>query len=175
MSCPIVIVDYDPRWPFIYEEEKRHILAIAGHKILCLEHIGSTAVVGLRAKPIVDIIAGVNSSSEADKLVRLLRKIGYNEIIQQSDNLEWYYCLRKTIKGQEMWLQNFHLHIMKFRSETWDKHILFRNFLRTHSEVAQEYDRLKRMLVAKYGYDRKNYTKAKTEFISSVITQFNEK
>jgi GrpB-like predicted nucleotidyltransferase (UPF0157 family) len=175
MSCPIVIVDYDPRWPFIYEEEKRHILAIAGHKILCLEHIGSTAIVGLGAKPIVDIIAGVNNSSEADGLVSLLSKIGYKEVIQQSGNLEWYYCLRKAIKGQGMWLQNFHLHIMKFRSETWDKHILFRDFLRTHSEAAQKYDKLRRMLAAKYAYNRKNYTEAKTEFISFVVTQSKEK
>ena len=175
MSCPIVIVDYDSRWPFVYEEEKRHILAIADNKILCLEHIGSTAVVGLGAKPIVDILAGVTSSSEADELIALLRKIGYKEIIPQLGNLEWYYCLRKTVKGHGIWLQNFHLHIMKFRSENWDKHIQFRDFLRTHSEAAQKYDKLKRKLALKYAHDRKNYTEAKTEFISSVVTQPNEK
>lgn len=166
-----MIVDYNPRWPLIYEEEKKHILAVAGHKIIDVEHIGSTAVVNLGAKPIVDIMAGVEGISDADEVLLLLRSIGYKDVKQQLGDSEWYYCLSKVIHEQEVRLQNFHLHLMKFRSETWERHIIFRDFLRNHSEVAQKYDKLKRLLAAKYCTDRESYTKAKTDFIISVVCQ----
>jgi GrpB-like predicted nucleotidyltransferase (UPF0157 family) len=168
---PVVIVDYDPRWSLTYEEERRRILAIAGCRILGVEHIGSTAVVGLGAKPIVDIMVGINGLSDANKLLPLLRKIGYESVTRQQDDSGGYYCLDKVVHGEGKWLQNFHLHLMKFRSVTWQRHILFRDFLRDHSETAQRYDELKRRLAAEFGVDRENYTKAKTEFIASVITQ----
>ena len=171
MSQSIAIVEYDFRWPLIYEEEKRLILAIAGHKILCLEHIGSTAVVGLGAKPIVDIMGGVNDFSTADEVLSLLRDIRYTDVIRQPGDSEWYYCLSKVIHGQEAWLQKLHLHLMKFRSETWERHLLFRDFLRNHPETVQKYYELKRMLAAKYGEDRESYTNAKTDFIASVVNQ----
>ncbi len=120
MSRPVVIVDYDPRWPVIYEEEKLLILSVDGYRILGVEHIGSTAVVGLGAKPIVDIMVGISGLSEADDLLLLLREIGYKDVTRQLDDSEWYYCLGKIIHGEEVWLQNFHLHLIKFRSETWD-------------------------------------------------------
>jgi GrpB-like predicted nucleotidyltransferase (UPF0157 family) len=171
VSCSVVIVDYDPRWPLIYEEEKLCILGVADSRILDVAHIGSTAVVGLGAKPIVDIMAGVNVSSDADELLPLLREIGYQDVIRQLGHSEWYYCLRKVVHGKEAWLQNFHLHLMKFRSETWERHILFSDFLRNHPEPMQKYDKLKRMMAAKYGADRESYTNAKTEFIASVLNQ----
>ena len=171
MSCPVVIVDYNPRWSLIYEEEKLRILGVAGSRILDVAHIGSTAVVGLGGKPIVDIMAGVNGSSNADELLSLLREIGYKDVIRQLGHSEWYYCLRKVVYGEEAWLQNFHLHLMKFRSEIWKRHVLFRDFLRNHPEAVQKYDKLKRMLAAKYGVDRESYTNAKTGFIASVVNQ----
>ena len=171
MSCPVVIVDYDPRWPLIYEEEKLCILGVADSRILDVAQIGSTAVVGLGAKPIVDIMAGVNSSSDADELLPLLSEIGYKDVIRHLGHSKWYYCLRKVVHGEEAWLQNFHLHLIKFRSETWERHILFRDFLRNNPETMLKYDKLKRMMAAKYGADRESYTNAKTEFIASVVNQ----
>ena len=175
MSYPVVIINHDSRWPLIYEEEKRRILDVGSHKILSLEHIGSTSVVGLGAKPIIDIMAGVNELSDADGLLPVLSAIGYKNSVRQSGDPEWYYCLSKIIYGKEAWLQNLHLHLMKFKSQTWKRHILFRDFLRNHSEVAQKYNKLKRMLAAKYGNDRESYTNAKTKFIASVSAQSKEK
>jgi GrpB-like predicted nucleotidyltransferase (UPF0157 family) len=175
MSFPVVIVDYDPRWLLVYEEEKRCILGVAGNRVLGVEHIGSTSVIGLGAKPIVDIMVGVNGQSDADTLLPLLREIGYANVTRQSGDSEWYYCLSKVIHGQEVWLQNFHLHLIKFRSNTWERHILFRDVLRNHPEVAQKYCELKKIIAAKYGVDRESYTNAKAEFITSLVTQTNEK
>ena len=175
MSNPVVIVDYTHRWPLIYEKERHHIVAVARHRVLSVEHIGSTAVVGLGAKPIIDIMLGVNGLPDAGELLSLLGKIGYEEAIRQQGDSEWYYCLKKIAHEEDVWCRNFHLHLMKFRSETWRRHILFRDFLRNHSEVAQKYDKLKRMLAEKYGIDREGYTNAKTEFIVSVVKQAIEK
>jgi GrpB-like predicted nucleotidyltransferase (UPF0157 family) len=175
VSFPVVIVNYDPRWLLVYKEEKRRILGVAGNRILGVEHIGSTSVVGLGAKPIIDIMVGVNDQSDAEALLPLLREIGYKNVTRQSSDSDWYYCLSKGINGQEMWLQNFHLHLMKFRSKTWKRHIIFRDVLRKHPKVAQKYYELKKTLAAKYGGARESYTNAKTEFIASLATQTNEK
>ena len=171
MPRPVVIVDYDPQWLALYEEERRRILKVVGHKILAIEHIGSTAVPGLGAKPIVDIMVGVRSSADADEYLPLLLDIGYDDVTPQLGNPEWYYCLGKVYRGEKVRLENFHLHLVKFGSEHWERHVLFRDFLQTHPEVAQRYDRLKRELAAKYGSDREGYTNAKTEFIESVVAQ----
>ena len=95
MPRTVTIVDYDPQWPILYEEEKSSILEVAGHKILAIEHIGSTAVPGLAAKPIVDIMAGVEGEAVADECVRLLHTIGYGDVTPEPETLDWYYCLGK--------------------------------------------------------------------------------
>ena len=91
---------YDPRWPILCEEEKRRILGAIGHKVLAIEHIGSTAVPGLGAKPIIDIMAGVHQAADAEECLPLLQSLGYNDVTLQPGNPEWYYCLGKG-KGHQ--------------------------------------------------------------------------
>lgn len=164
MSRPAVIVDYDPQWPVLYEEEKTRILRAIGLQTRVVEHIGSTAVPGLCAKPIIDLMAGVHRLTDANKCLQPLRKIDYRDVTPQPDNPEWYYCLGKGPHSI-----GYHLHLVKFLSEHWRKHLFFRDFLRTHRNVAGEYCRLKKDLWTKYGTDRPGYTAAKTSFIESVL------
>jgi GrpB-like predicted nucleotidyltransferase (UPF0157 family) len=166
MPHPVIIVDYDPQWPVLYEEERRRILEVVGHKVLAIEHIGSTAVPGLGAKPIIDMMAGVRESTDADECLPPLEKIGYRDVAPQPNNLEWYYCLGKGPHST-----GYHLHLVKFVSPHWRRHLLFRNYLRTHPEAAQRYYELKKKLAAKHGSDRIGYTDAKTSFIESIIAQ----
>jgi len=160
----VVIVDYNPQWPIFYESETKLICGILGGRILAIEHIGSTAVPNLGGKNIVDIMAGVRSLEEAKHCLAPLESIGYTEVIPQADNAEWYYCL-----GKNQDALGYHLHLVRFGSEHWKKHIVFRDFLRKNSRIAQEYCSLKKELAAKYGTDRLGYTEAKTAFIESVI------
>lgn len=169
-----MIVNYDPRWVIAFEEEKQRILSVVGYKIIGIEHIGSTAVVSLGSKPVIDIMVGISGPSEAFELLSSLTNIGYTDVISQLNDSEWYYCLCEVVKGKEDWLQNFHLHLMKYDSETWKRHILFRDFLRNNVEIAKKYEQLKRILAEKYGCDREAYTSAKTEFIESVLKQTNK-
>lgn len=87
---------------------KKNILAIIGHKVLAIEHIGSTAVPGLGAKPIIDIMACVNSASDGEECVPLLRQIGYIDITPQKGTSDWYYCLGKGIHSV-----GYHLHLVR--------------------------------------------------------------
>lgn len=171
MPRPVRMVDYDPGWPMLYEEEKRRIREAVGHKVIAIEHIGSTAVSGLGGKPIIDIMAGVCHYTEADGCISLLQDLDYRDVTPQPEQPDWYYCLSKAYHGETVNLKSFHLHLVKFMSDHWEKHLLFRDFLRTHPDVAQQYCELKKKLAAKYGSNRIGYTEAKRSFIEFVVTQ----
>jgi len=164
-------VDYDPRWPILYEEEKRFILDAVGHKVIAIEHSGSTAVLGLGGKPIIDMMAGVLRSVDADECVPLLEDLGYVDVTPQPEEPDWYYCLGKVCQAEDAELKSYHLHLVMFASDHWEKHLLFRDFLRTHRETAQQYFALKKKLAEKYGADRVGHTDAKTSFIESIVAQ----
>ena len=171
MTRPVIIFDYDSQWPVIYEEEKQRILTVGGDKVLCVEHIGSTSVVGLGAKPIIDMMVGVDGLVSSNDLLPMLRIIGYDDVTPEPDDPEWFYCLSKVYRGEKVRLQNFHIHLIMFGSKTWERHILFRDFLRTHPGAARKYDRLKREMAARYSSDREAYTNSKTQFITSIVIQ----
>lgn len=168
MPNPVMIVDYDPRWPDIYLEEKERILGAVGEKIKDIEHIGSTAVPGLGAKPVIDIMVSVKDVETAHECVDPLGRIGYTDITPQplSWNQDWFYCLGKGPHST-----GFHLHLVREGSDHWDGHILFRDYLRAHPETARTYYDLKKRLATEYGADREGYTDAKTSFIESVLVK----
>lgn len=171
MPRPVIIVEYDPQWPILYGEEKLRIIEAVGHKVLAIEHIGSTAVLGLGAKPIIDIMAGVRKATDAEECLPLLRDIGYTDVTPEPEEEDWHYCLGKGPHTDAELSATYHLHLVNFMSDHWKKHLLFRDFLRTHPEVAQQYYELKKKLAAKHGSDRNAYTEAKTPFIELVIAQ----
>ena len=166
MNAPVVIVNYNPQWQTLYESEAKLIRGVLGIRALAIEHIGSTAVPNLGGKNIVDIMAGVDSLEEAKQCLAPLESIGYTGVTPQVDNADWYYCLEKSQQTP-----GYHLHLVRFGSEHWKKHVIFRDFLRKNPKVAKEYYALKKELAAKYGTDRLGYTEAKTAFIESVIAR----
>jgi len=163
VNAAVTIVDYDPQWPILYQEEKRRILEAIGHVIVAIEQVGSTAVPGLGAKPIIDIMVAVSHLADAEACIDPLQGIGY----EYAPELEVSMPQRRYFdKGPAE--ARIHLHMVELTSGFWERHLLFRDFLRDHPEVAREYDRLKRELAAEYGSDRAGYTEAKTSFIRSV-------
>ena len=168
MPHHVRIVDYDPRWPILYEEEKRRVLEHVGNKVVAIEHIGSTAVPRLGGKPIIDVMAGVLRSSDADECVLLLHD-DCKDVTPEPDNPEWYYCLGKSCQNEPAYY--IHLHLVKYLSDHWARHLLFRDFLRTHPDTAQQYYVLKKNLAVKHGSDRVGYTDAKTSVINAIIEQ----
>lgn len=175
MSRPVTIVDYNPMWPIVYEEEKHQIQKKIGHKIVKIEHMGSTSIHGLGGKPIIDIITGVLNYTDADECVTLLQDLGYTDVTPEPEEPDWYYCLGKKYQGKSDQIKNFHLHLAKYPSHFYNKHLIFRNYLRTHPKVSQQYFELKKGLASEYGSNREGYTEAKNQFIKSITTQAIQK
>ena len=168
MSAPVLIVDYDPDWPLEFEAERRGILAAVDGGISTVIHIGSTAVPGLCAKPIVDIMAGVPGLREAEALLPPLSERGYDDVTKIDDSDEWFYCLGKAPEKPSDTMRYFHLHLMREDSHDWNRHVNFRDYLRLHPETAAIYCTLKRRLAERFRDQREVYTESKTRFIREI-------
>ena len=168
MGETIKIVDYDPQWAILYVEEKRRILEVIGHIIVGIEHVGSTAVPNLGAEPIIDIMVAVPHLSDAKKCIEPLRGIGYEYVPEHEASFPEGRFFHKGHFPKE---RHYHLHIVERTTDFWKEHLVFRDYLRAHPEVAQEYYELKKRLAIKYTSDHDAYTTAKTPFIESVIAK----
>ncbi len=165
----IAVVEYNPRWPRLFEEEKARLLAAAGGVLTAVEHIGSTAVPGLAAKPIIDAMGGVHRLDDAMGCVHALEGIGYEYVPEYEAYIPERRYFRKPRTGQGP--RTHHLHVVEMTSGFWRRHLLFRDYLRAHPEVAREYEDLKQRLAVEYGDDGWGYTEAKTVFINGVVAR----
>jgi len=173
-SEPIAIVPYDPRWPRIFEEEKAHLLSCLPRELIRrIEHYGSTAVAGLAAKPIVDMLVEVSDLGEVQLVVvPILEAEGYEYFWRPThgdDGPPFYawFIKRDPATGE----RTHHIHMVEANyAEHWDG-LLFRDYLIAHPETAEEYARLKRALAAEYPNDRERYTEAKSDFIAEVTAR----
>lgn len=162
---PITLVEYDPEWPQRYRRERENVLGAIGDRVVRIEHVGSTAVPGLAAKPIVDVTATVEDWVTVDRVVEPIESIGY-EYVPESAEAEdpWRYFEKRPEDGQA-----FNLHLRPVGSDHVEKNVLFRDFLRDNPERAREYEQLKREAADAHPDDLQAYSEAKTEFVESVI------
>lgn len=161
----VVLSDYDPNWEEQFLDEKRSIQEAIGPAILGMEHIGSTSIKGLKAKPIVGILLGIQSIEEVSELIEALRNIGY-EYVPKPELMDRRF-FRKGLWGQG----TCHLHICEYNSSEWIDKCLFRDYLRLNAQAAHEYETLKEQLATHFQYNRQTYTRKKEPFIQKVITQ----
>jgi GrpB-like predicted nucleotidyltransferase (UPF0157 family) len=163
------VMPYDPLWPVLFEQEKEHLLAcLPGQLINRIEHFGSTAVPGLAAKPIIDILVEVTSLEETRKQIApILESREYDYFWRPTwgdDTPPFYAWFIKRDTGGN---RTHHIHMVEHDFEHWDR-LLFRDYLIEHPEVANEYQDLKYRLYKAHPDDRIVYTKGKTEFILGV-------
>jgi GrpB-like predicted nucleotidyltransferase (UPF0157 family) len=170
MPAPVVIVEYDPRWPVLFQEERGRILKATGDLVIAIEHIGSTAVPHLGGKNIIDIMGGVRPLAAAERCVEPLAGIGYEYVPEYNEIIPERRYFHKGPPEARV----FHLHMVEYPSDFWTRHLLFRDWLRSHPEDAEEYSQLKRKLAARFGSDREGYTDAKTFFIESIVARAHE-
>ena len=162
------IVDYDQRWPQLFRHEKAIIVGLLDIGSNRVEHIGSTAVLGLGAKPIIDLMLGVSTVPELDGLepyLEPLQGIGYEH--RGIETVPGTVYLRKAHP------RRYNLHVTKYGGYFWVGHLLFRDYLRCHEDVAQRYEDLKRKLIASLAPepDRTAYNDGKATFIQNVLEQ----
>ena len=168
MADSVIIADYKPMWPTLYEEERAHILHVIGDCIEDIQHIGSTSVPGLGAKPIIDIMVGIHDLSLVDNCVQPLQRLGYEYLGEFGIPGRHYF--RKPPEALTPH-RTHHIHVVKTNHDGWKRNILFRDYLRAHTEDAKQYEVLKRALSKQFGSDREGYTDAKTEFIEAVLVK----
>ena len=164
-SDPVILVPYDPCWPRRFEEERGVLDEVFTGVPVRIEHIGSTAVPGLGAKPIIDILLGVGRIREVEERIPLLESRGYEYIPK------WESVLpeRRFFAKPRAVPRTHHLHCVETRTEFWRRHLLFRDLLRDDAALTRAYHRLKLELAGRYRDDREAYTDAKTAFIESVL------
>ena len=158
-----VVVPYDLLWPEIYQEESKAVLSVCGKDILEIEHIGSTAVPNLTAKPIIDMMVAVENIDSTIKLLNFLNGLGY-QIVETG--MRERIFLRKQVSVFSI---PFHLHIVEMSSWENRKERVMRDYLQANSNDAIEYGELKVKLATKYCGDTLAYTKGKTEFIQNLM------
>lgn len=163
MSAPVIICEYDPAWPAAFAQLKSTIAGALGALPVAIEHVGSTAVPGLAAKPIIDIDVAVADDAAMSEAIARLAGIGY---VHEGD---------LGIPGREALapppgLTSHHLYVCRADSCEYRRHILFRDYLRSHPEVAREYASVKRRLAEQHRNDRQAYTDGKGEFINRILS-----
>jgi len=161
-EAPIEIAPYDPLWPIRFQEETAILRrGLRSWLVGPIEHIGSTAIPGLAAKPVIDIMAGVRTLDESRPAIAAATELGYCYSPYQAE-LEHWLCKPSPS------FRTHHLHLIPVGTPQWLRPIAFRDYLRAHSTVASEYEVLKRSLAAKHRLDREAYTQAKRPFIDGV-------
>lgn len=166
ISEEVHIAVHDPRWAAQFVAERDRLLDLLPGRFTAIEHIGSTAVPALAAKPIIDIIAGVGTLSEADALLEPLCAHGYETSAEFNATLPDRRWLMRHAFGR----RTHHLHLVVFGGERWVRSLQFRDALRADAAVATRYEHLKRNLAGQHRHDREAYTDAKTAFINEVLT-----
>jgi GrpB-like predicted nucleotidyltransferase (UPF0157 family) len=158
---------YDASWPQAFLLERDRLLSLFPQQFIDIQHIGSTAVPGLLAKPIIDILAGVESMAVARALAEPLCLCGYTTSAEFNATLSERQWFMRWADGH----RTHHLHIVVFGAELWNKHLGFRDALRARPELASRYALLKSQLAAQHTHDREVYTQAKGAFVQSVLSQ----
>jgi GrpB-like predicted nucleotidyltransferase (UPF0157 family) len=162
-SGRVRVVPYDTAWPTIYAAEMARlapVLKAAGVRLV-LEHTGSTSVPGLGAKPIIDILAGLEREDDRAAAIAALVHAGYVHRGEQE------------IPGRDFFRRGdprqYHIHLTCVGSSFWRDHLTFRDWLRTHPDAAAAYMALKTQLAQRYPADREAYIRGKTSFVESVL------
>jgi len=156
----LVLVDYDPQWREAYVEHERRIRAALGRAAVDIEHIGSTSVPGLAAKPIIDVLVTVEDITAEETYLDPLLGAGYR--------------LRVREPGHRMVrtpARDVHVHVLEVGAEAAEDYLLFRDHLRAHPEDRDLYERTKRALIAQDWADMNDYADAKT----GVVTEIKER
>ncbi|MEH2240967.1 GrpB family protein [Nostoc sp.] len=162
------IVEYDPGWQTLFTEEAARIWQALGNDLVVqIEHIGSTAVPGMAAKPIIDIMVGVHSLVNAKSAVPILESLGYVYWREDPRPGRMFFVKGMPPYGKQ---RTHHVHIVEVESEFWERK-LFCDYLRRHPEEAKLYEALKRDLVVKFRSDREAYTNGKNDYIRAVMSK----
>jgi GrpB-like predicted nucleotidyltransferase (UPF0157 family) len=162
-AAPILIVDYDPVWPVLFEREAARMWPTLGDRALVIEHVGSTSVPGLAAKPCIDMLLVVPDSADEPAYVPAMEAVGYVLRIREPD---WYE--HRVFKGPDT---NVNLHVFSPGCPEIERMLGFRDWLRSHPDDRELYERTKRELAGQEWKFMQNYADAKGAAVEAIIAR----
>jgi GrpB-like predicted nucleotidyltransferase (UPF0157 family) len=185
MGKAIVIAEYDAGWPARFEAERDLVYATCGREAFTrIEHMGSTAVPGLAAKPIIDMMPGLRSLDDAPPIIERLATIGWEYVpeFEQPTEIDEGMPFRRYLRKDERGRRAFHMHMVEQGSDFWVKHLRFRDYLRAFPQERDAYADLKRGLAARFNARLTpssnvniGYTDQKTEFVERCLGKLEDR
>jgi GrpB-like predicted nucleotidyltransferase (UPF0157 family) len=157
-SDRVELVEYDPSWAELFEQEREPLGAVFDGRVVAIEHIGSTSVPGLCAKPIIDVLVGLRELELSEEQISAMAALGYEYMGEHG--LPGRLFFRKHPRTH-------HVHVVEYGGEHWQRQLTFRDALRNDAEERRRYEAFKRRLAAE-GHSRDAYTELKTPFIREV-------
>ncbi|MFK7808567.1 MAG: GrpB family protein [Saprospiraceae bacterium] len=174
MRNKIVVVDYDPIWKDQFEELKSVLIKSIDRESIEIEHVGSTSILGLKAKPIIDLDIILEDDLLIEKVIEKLSKLGYNHVgdlgITGREAFKKTDTKTPATGTNKEWFEH-HLYVCRKDSIGLQNHLNFRDYMRNHPEKVKEYGNLKLELTKKYPYDIDSYIDGKTDFIVEVLSR----
>ena len=164
-NAPITLVEYDSSWPELFEQESNRIHSVLGSKALQIEHVGSTSIPGLCAKPIIDILLVVKDSADESSYVPALAAAGYVLQIREPD---WFE--HRLFKGPDT---DINLHVFSLGTSEIDRMLRFRDWLRTNDTDRDKYAQVKRSLAKNKWRHVQHYANAKTSIVQEIMKRAN--
>lgn len=159
---PVHLEPYDESWNELYRSERKRLLLAVGGLTKAIEHFGSTSVPGMTAKPIIDILVGVEDTSvAADEIVRRLKGIGYEHLGEAGISGRQYFRQRG--------LHDYNVHVVQYGGELWNNNLLLRDYLREHPEEAQRYSDMKKHILERGAQTLLSYSDQKHAFVSGLL------
>ena len=163
-EAPVEIVDYDPSWPERFRAERGLLEAVLKPWLAGgIEHVGSTAIAGMPAKPVIDIMAGVANLDVSRPAIEAVSKLGYVYFPYRVDIMHWF-CKPSAA------FRTHHLHLVPVGSRRWEECLAFRDAIRKDATLAKEYAALKMRLAIEFRFDREAYTEGKGPFVRRVLS-----
>ncbi len=162
----VIVSPYSSEWPHLFCAIRAELLQLFAPTVVEVEHIGSTSVPGLAAKPVIDVLLGARSLAFIESYIRPLGELGYLYVSKYERELP---MRRYFVKSSATSLR-IHLHAVQLDSKLWQDHLTFRDVLRTDPNLRARYQSLKLHLAQVFEHDKSAYTAAKDPFIQSVLT-----
>lgn len=160
----VKLLPHNPRWSNAFEKEKKILLKTLNGLVVDIQHIGSTSVPGIPAKPIIDVSIGIKSMKNSRDFIKIFKNLSYEYRPDfGGPNIQLLF-----VKGPEE-KRTHYIHLMRYNGSLWKSDLSFRDYLRTNKKRAEEYTKLKKELTGKFTNDRATYTARKADFIHETI------
>lgn len=157
----VALIDYDPKWPGYFQAEADRLCAALGESVKEIAHIGSTAVPGMIAKPMIDMMVGLHTLADVPGILPVMEQLGYQYKGEFGIPDRHFFTLGDPT--------THHVHMVFHDGPFWRLNVLFRDHLRNNQDEARAYETLKRELAAKFANNREAYTKGKDTFIKAML------